>query len=271
MSSAAAHYMVDPLPQASGLSPEQQARILGGEACMWTEQTTPQDIDSRIWPRAAAIAERLWSPRDVDNVDDMYRRLAAESLRLEALGLTHISQQAASLRQLGGTQQIDPLPIMASVLEPVTFNERAHMQHPNQLTPLNLVVDALPPDPPSRHNFELLVRAYLQDPATRLQEQTELTTYFKAWIAAEPGILHLMAASPRLAQAESRAHQLTLLGTTGLEAVSYLSSGLPAAAGWKAEKLAGLDAAEKPQALVRFTVIKPLRDLVGAVPEAPGK
>jgi hexosaminidase len=271
MSPAAAHYVVDPLPQASDLSPEQQARILGGEACMWTEQTTPQDIDSRIWPRAAAIAERLWSPRDVDNVDDMYRRLAAESLQLEALGLTHISQQAASLRQLGRTQQIDPLPIMASVLEPVTFHERAHMQHPNQLTPLNLLVDALPPDPPSRHNFELLVRAYLQDPATRLQEQTELTTHFKAWIAAEPGILHLMAASPTLAQAESRAHQLTLLGTTGLEAVSYLSSGLPAAAGWKAEKLAGLDAAEKPQALVRFTVIKPLRDLVGAVPEAPGK
>jgi hexosaminidase len=271
MSSAAAHYVVDPLPQASGLTPEQQARILGGEACMWTEQTTPQDIDSRIWPRAAAIAERLWSPREVDNVDDMYRRLAAESLQLEALGLTHISQQAASLRQLGRTQQIDPLPIMASVLEPVTFHERAHMQHPNQLTPLNLVVDALPPDPPSRHNFELLVRAYLQDPASRLQEQTELTTHFKAWIAAEPGILRLMAASPTLAQAESRAHQLTLLGTTGLEAVSYLSSGLPAAAGWKAEKLAGLDAAEKPQALVRFTVIKPLRDLVGAVPEAPGK
>jgi hexosaminidase len=271
MSTAAAHYMVDPLPQASGLSAEQQARILGGEACMWTEQTTPQDIDSRIWPRAAAIAERLWSPRDVDNVDDMYRRLAPESLRLEALGLTHISQEAVSLRQLARAQQMDPLLIMASALEPVTFNERAHMQHPNQLTPLNLLVDALPPDPPSRHNFELLVRAYLQDPATRLQEGAELTTIFKAWIAAEPGILHLMAASPTLAQAESRAHQLTLLGTTGLEAVSYLSSGLPAAAGWKAEKLAGLDAAEKPQALVRFTVIKPLRDLVGAVPEAPGK
>ncbi|HWO36106.1 MAG TPA: hypothetical protein VNO32_45525, partial [Candidatus Acidoferrum sp.] len=205
------------------------------------------------------------------NVDDMYRRLAAESLRLEALGLTHISQEAVSLRQLARTQQIDPLHIMASVLEPVAFNERAHMQHPNQLTSLNLLVDALPPDPPSRNNFELLVRAYLQDPATRLQEQTELITHFKAWIAAEPGILHLMAGSPTLAQAESRAHQLMLLGTTGLEAVSYLSSGLPAAAGWKAEKLAGLDAAEKAQALVRFTVIKPLRDLVGAVPEGPGK
>jgi hexosaminidase len=271
MSSAETHYMVDPLPQGNDLSPEQQERILGGEACMWTEQTTPQDIDSRIWPRAAAIAERFWSPRDVNNVDDMYRRLNAEALRLEALGLTHISQEAVSLRQLAGSEQIEPLHTLASVLEPVTFHDRAHMQRPNQLTPLNQLVDAIPADPPSRHNLALLVSAYLQDPPTRLQEETELTTHFKAWIAAEPGILRLMAGSPTLALAESRAQQLTALGTVGMEAISYLSSGLPAAAGWKAQQLAVLDEAEKPQALVRFTMIKPLRDLVGAVSEATNK
>jgi hexosaminidase len=80
-----------------------------------------------------------------------------------------------------------------------------------------------------------------------------------------------MASSPRLAQAQPRAQQLAELGALGLEAVSYLSSGRPAAAGWKAEKLAVLDAAEKPQALVRFTIIKPLRDLVDAVPESADK
>ena len=271
MSTAAAHYLVDPLPLGNGLDLEQQARILGGEACIWTEQTTAQDIDSRIWPRTAAIAERLWSPRDVNDVDDMYRRLATESLRLEALGLTQISQEAVSLRQFARSEHIGPLFTLASVLEPVTFNERAHMQHPNQLTPLNQLVDALPPDPPSRHNLELLVRTYLQGPANRLQEESELTTDFKAWITAAPGILHLMAGSPILALAESRAQQLAELGTTGIEAISYLSSGLPAAADWKAQKLAVLDEADKPQALVRFTVTKPLRDLVDAVPEAPNK
>ncbi|MGC2398514.1 MAG: family 20 glycosylhydrolase [Acidobacteriaceae bacterium] len=271
MSTAADHYMVDPLPQASGLSPEEQARILGGEACMWTEQTTSRDIDSRIWPRTAAIAERLWSPSEVANVDDMYRRLAVESLRLETLGLTHISQEAVSLRMLARTREIDSLQMLASVLEPVTFDDRAHMQHPNQLTPLNQLIDALPPDPPSRHNFELLVSAYLQNPASRLQEETQLITNFKAWIAAEPGSLRLMAGSPTLTLAEARAQQFTVLGTIGLEAVSHLSSGLPAAANWKAQQLAILDEAEKPQALVRFTIVKPLRDLVSAVPEAPNK
>jgi hexosaminidase len=268
---AAAHYVVDPLPDGRDLSPEQQARILGGEACMWTEQTGPQNIDSRIWPRTAAIAERLWSPHGVDSVDDMYRRLAIQSLRLEAFGLTHISQEGVSLRQLARTQQIGPLQLFASVLEPLTFDEQAGIQHPNQFTPLNHFADALPPDPPSRHNLELLAHAYLQDPAARKQEELELVANFGSWIAAEPGTLQLMSASPQLAEVAGRARQLTELGTAGLEAVSYLSSRLTAASGWKTEKLALMDEAEKPEALVRFTVVKPLRDLINAVPDSPKK
>ena len=102
---------------------------------MWEEQTSALDIDSRLWPRTAAIAERLWSPRNPNDVDDMYRRLEVESLRLEAFGLTHISQEDVSLRELSGTQQIGPLQTLASVLEPVPFDQRAHLQHANQLTP----------------------------------------------------------------------------------------------------------------------------------------
>jgi len=270
-SSAEVHYRIDPLPESSDLNPEQQARILGGEACMWTEQAGPQTIDSRIWPRTAAIAERLWSPRSVDSVDDMYRRLALESLRLEALGLTHISHEEAALRRLAGVQQIGPLEVLASVLEPVTFDDQASQQHPNQLTPLNQMADALPPDPPSHHNFEALTRAYLQDPATRTQEKAELVADFNTWIVAGPGTLQLIAGSPQLAKIKGRAHQLAELGTLGLEAISYLSSGLPAGARWKAGKFAVISEAEKPQALVRFTVIKPLRDLVNAVAEAQSK
>jgi len=273
MSPASAHYAVNPLPENTDLNPEQQARILGGEACMWEEQTSALDIDSRIWPRAAAIAERLWSPRSVNDVDDMYRRLEVESLRLEGFGLTHISQESVSLRQLSGTREIRPLQVLASVLEPVTFDQRAHQQHANQLTPLDQLVDALPPDPPSRHNFELLTRTYLQKPEAGSREEQELTAHFNAWIniwtsAEPPGILRLMSGSPLLAQTGPRAQELADLGTVGLEAVSLLSSGLPAAAGWKAQRLAILDEAEKPKAFVRFTVIKPLRDLVNAVQEA---
>ncbi|HEU5402011.1 MAG TPA: family 20 glycosylhydrolase, partial [Terriglobales bacterium] len=73
---ASEHYLGDPIPPDSDLTPEQAKLILGGEACMWSEQITPETIDSRIWPRLAAVAERLWSPENVRDVPDMYRRLA---------------------------------------------------------------------------------------------------------------------------------------------------------------------------------------------------
>ena len=85
---------MDPIPADSTLTAIEAARILGGEATMWSEWVTPDTIDSRIWPRTAAIAERLWSPRTVTDVDDMYRRLAVTSLRLEEVGLTHEKNQA---------------------------------------------------------------------------------------------------------------------------------------------------------------------------------
>lgn len=38
-------------------------QILGAESPLWTEQTDDQALDSRIWPRAAALAERLWTSK----------------------------------------------------------------------------------------------------------------------------------------------------------------------------------------------------------------
>ena len=54
---------------------------------MWSEWVTPEFIDTRIWPRTAAIAERLWSPREVCDIPDMYRRLAVIDVRLQEAGL----------------------------------------------------------------------------------------------------------------------------------------------------------------------------------------
>jgi len=268
MDSAETHYRVDPVPERSDLTPEQAARILGGEACMWSEYVDPQVIDSRIWPRTAAIAERLWSPQSVNNVDDMYRRLWVESLRIEQLGLTQISQEDASLRALAGNQQIDALQMLAAVLEPVDFDTRASWSESHGITtlsPHDRLVDALPPDPQSRHDFADLVSTYLQDPAARPDQQAALMSMFRSWTASEPELLQLMSGSPLLDQAVPRAEQLTELGTLGTEAVAFLSSGVPAPAGWKAQKQAILDDAAQPVALVQFTVLKPLRDLVNEV------
>jgi len=262
MDTAERHYLVDPVPASTSLTPDQQAHILGGEACMWNEHVTPLSIDSRIWPRAAAIAERLWSPQSINNVNDMYRRLWVESLRLEAVGLTHLSAEGVGLRQLAGTEQIEPLRVLASVVQPVRFEQRYEMQHTSQLTPMDHLIDAVRPDPPSRHGMQQLVKTYLanHDPAAR----AELAATFESWIAASPKALALMTAAPLLRDPSPRAQQLGDLGTAGLEALIFIDKHETPPAGWAQSKQAVIDEAAKPAGLVWFTVLDPVGDLVKA-------
>jgi hexosaminidase len=266
MDSAGDHYLVDPLPAGSGLTPEQSKLVLGGEACMWGEHVNELSIDSRIWPRTAAVAERLWSPASIRDVDDMYRRLWVESLRIEALAnTTHLTHEGASLRELAGTEDIDALRVFSSVLQPVPFGERYRGQHTSQLTPLDLLVDAVRPDPPSRHQVATLVRDLLKSPKSNSDARTQLSRTFQSWITAAPAVEAQMNHSPLLAASRPRAEQLAQLGKAGQQALDYLG-GKKAPAGWKASKLAEIEAARKPQSLVRFTVLDPLHDLINAVP-----
>jgi len=267
MKSAKEHYLSDPLPSSADLTPEQRKFVLGGEVCMWGEHLDSLSIDSRIWPRSAAIAERFWSPESVNDVDDMYRRLAVESIRLEALGLTHLSHEGSALRKLAGSEDIDALRVFSSVLEPVSFSDRYQQQHTSQLTPLNNLVDAVRPDPPSRHDTNRLTHQFLRAPASSEEARAALEQAFESWIAAAPAIEAKLATSPLLAPAQPRAQQLSQLATAGVEALTYLSKGTEAPAGWKQRNLALIEAAKKPQALVRFAFLPSLEELVNAVPK----
>src|SRR6266850_3224184 len=143
---ASDHYRADPIPADSTLTPEEAKQVLGGEATMWGEWVSPETIDSRIWPRTAAIAERLWSPRTVTDVDDMYRRLAVISRQLEELGLTHERNYLVILRRLANSENIGPLRTLVSVVEPVKEYRRYQMRPQTMLSPLTGLVDAARPD-----------------------------------------------------------------------------------------------------------------------------
>jgi hexosaminidase len=266
MKSAKEHYLSDPLPSTSDLTPAQRELVLGGEVCMWGEQLSPLSIDSRIWPRSAAIAERFWSPESVNNVDDMYRRLAVESIRLEAVGLTHLSHEGRALRELAGTENIEPLRIFASAIEPVSFGDRYHQQHTSQLTPMDNLVDAIRPDPPSRHDINRLTHHFLASPSSQQEAKATLEKTFQTWIDESPAIQGQLATTPLLALTLPRAEQLQQLSTTAVEALTYISNGTQAPTGWKQRNLALIEAAKKPGALVRFTFLPPLEELVNAVP-----
>jgi hexosaminidase len=261
------HYLADPLPSSYDLTPEERKLILGGEVCMWGEHIDARTIDSRIWPRTAAIAERFWSSENVRDVGDMYRRLIPTSIEIESLGLTHLESEDAGLRALTGTETIDDLRTFASVLEPVSFSERARTQHIDQFTALNSFVDAVRPDPTSRHWFEFAVKRLLADPRGDNTDRTELVAWFTQLSGAVPTARQQMLASPRLAEVSTRADQLLQLTAMGQQALRYLGNGQKAPAGWKAKQIETLDEIRKPSALVRFTFLPGMSELVKAVSE----
>ena len=267
MRSAGQHYLADPLPSTADLTPEQRKLILGGEVCMWAEQLNERTLDSRVWPRTAAIAERFWSPEQVRDVDDMYRRLDGVSVQLEGLGLRHLSQEDVGLRQLAGTENIEALRVFASVLEPVSFSDRYKEQKTSQLTVLDRFVDAVRPDPPSGREFARLTHDFLQNPRANANQGEHLQVLFQQLTAALPTVRQQMELSPRLQEVQMRADQLALLVAAGSESVGYLSTGTKAPAGWKARAAAAVDDAKKPGGIVRFTMLDSLSQLFAAVQE----
>src|SRR6202046_346456 len=159
MGRAGQYYLVDPMSNAdSKLTPAQQKLILGGEVCMWAEFISDKSVDSRIWPRSAAIAERLWSAQQVQDTESMYRRLGATSQLLDQLGLRHRSNTPVALARAAGTNNIAPLLTLANVTEPASIQIREkEAQNAGGIQTsdlaLNRLVDVIVPESESARRF----------------------------------------------------------------------------------------------------------------------
>jgi hexosaminidase len=278
-------FLADPVPSDTTLTADQQKLILGGEVCMWAEQLNSETVDSRMWPRTMAVGERFWSPQSDRDISDMYRRLRINSLRLEDVGLQHISGPEVLRRNLVRERYPETLDVLASVLEPVSFHERYGGQHTNGLTTLNRLVDAVVADPSSRQEIagdvDALAAGITVPPPSNPKLQLDLSgdvrsgvspspevalgrlrQRFLSWQAAEPRLLEDVQGTPRLVDAAIRAEQLGELARVGLSALSYLQTHTAPPAGWQAQQMSTLDTAEQPSALVRFTFLNSMRKLV---------
>src|SRR5690349_1655450 len=258
------HYLADPIPAGSTLTPEEAKHVLGGEATMWAEWVTPETIDSRIWPRTAAIAERLWSPRTVTDVPEMYRRLAVVSLQLEELGLQHKKNPEMMLRRLVRNDDIGPLRTLVSVIEPVKEYRRNEQRPQTMLSPLTGVVDATLPDSETARKFSWMVDAFLADAPRYQLYRAEISQALADWQTSGATLEPLIDRSPSLKEVKPLATNLSVLGETGLEAMSYLKLGMPSTSEWRTAAQLKMDEAAKPSGALEFVIVPSVRKLIVA-------
>jgi hexosaminidase len=264
---AARHYAVDPMADAAAtLTSEEKGRILGGESCQWAEWVTPENIDSHIWPRNAAIAERLWSPQEVKDVASMYARMNAVSLDLEWLGLTHRSARPHMLHRMAGTGDITALRNLADVVEPVKdYNRWSDAKGPIDFhAPLTRMIDAVYPESDPARHFGDLVQTFVQSGYKDQAAEAQIRMWLTTWRDNDARLHPLLDQTFLLQEDEPMSQDLSALGAAGLQALDYLDKGQPAPDSWKTQQLALIDQAKKPMADLLLMVAAPVQQLVEA-------
>lgn len=137
----------------SAIDWDQRADVLGGEACLWSELVNEETLETRLWSRLPAVAERLWAQAPHPDFDTRLDTL------LDSPPFLLMQRQRTALNSLGLTPaQID----IALLLEPVKWYARLlgsealnariagremPQARPYQTdTPLNRVVDMISPE-----------------------------------------------------------------------------------------------------------------------------
>jgi len=270
---ASRHYAVDPMSDAAAtLSPDEKKRILGGESCMWAEWVTPENVDSHIWPRNAAIAERLWSPQNITDVNSMYARLNAVSLDLEWLGLTHRSARNHMLHREAGDADISALKVLASVVAPVQdYNREDLTKTPISLqAPLTSLVDAVYPESDTARQFAGLVQIFIQSGGKDERSEMLIRSWLALWSDNDAKLQPLLAKSSLLQDDLSLSQQLSAIAAAGLQALQYLDQGQNPPDTWKAQQAALFAQGSKPQANLLLMVASPIQQLINANAMGPG-
>ena len=280
---AARHYAIDPMSgDAANLAPEEKQHILGGESCMWAEYVNPENVDSRIWPRNAAIAERFWSPQEVRDPASMYMRLDFIAARLEWLGLTHRTYYRRMLQRIAGPsspEESAALLTLTDLVEPVKdyTREQTAPAQPTSATPMNRVVDAVPLESDAGRHFGELVDQFLEahqpgGPVDQFapaachdaRSEAQLRMQLTLWRDNDTHLQPLAQRSLLVKEVAARSQDLSALGAAGLAALDAIAKGQPASDSWKSQQLALIEQAKKPKAQLLLIPAPSVQKLVEA-------
>ena len=255
------HYINDPLPMDVKLSETEKEKILGGEATMWAELVTHENVDSRIWPRTAAIAERFWSPSDINDLDFMYKRLDEISYQLEEHGLTHIKNYDMMLRRLTNNNETHSLKNLIAVIEPVKIYKRHNYKKLTQQSPLTRIVDAATPDAKEARIFRNLVDYFHSDSNLVLNEVEKIKESLIKWRDNHNELKKIIIQSPILFEIESLSKNLEQISIVGLEALDYLTNNTTPNENWRNKAAKIIENSKEPIAQTELMIIESIEKL----------
>jgi hexosaminidase len=270
MARAGTHYSVDPMSDADAkLTAAQKKLILGGEVCTWAEFVSDETADSRIWPRAAAVAERLWSAQQVQDVDSMYRRLEAVSRQLAQLGLRHRSNARVALARMAGAENIAALLALADATEPASIQirekeaETAGAIQTSDMA-LNRMVDVIVPESELGRRFSAEVNQFIASNFQDVKAEAHIRESLTLWRDNDAQLQPLLQNSYLLKEVSPVSQNLSALGAAGLQALDYIDKREGAPDSWRAQQIAMAQDAAKPSADLVLAVAPAVQKLVDA-------
>lgn len=272
--SAAELYHNDPLPIGAAFSGEERRQVLGGVARLDGAWVSAETVDSWIWPRAAAVAERWWSAPQRADSQDLHHRLPALSRRLEEAGLRHKTARKRLLRLLAGDRateaELGMLQAVVEVLRPAGPEVRSEvMPDATRFTPVGGLADSVVPESAAARDFaedlrRLLAREIASGAADRLRAQ--LIRWQAAARELEQG---LARRSPRIAELVPLFQVLQESCSLGLAAIEAVEANQPLPSGEEARPRGVLERVAAPHGMVEIAVAPALRTLVETARRSP--
>ncbi|VUC89482.1 Beta-hexosaminidase [Raoultella terrigena] len=247
---------------------EQQKNLLGGEAALWAENVAAPVLDIKLWPRAFAVAERLWSAQDVKDSDNMYQRLQAmDGWSTVSVGLQQHGQQLVQFTRLANGGSTLALQILAQAIEPAHYYTRQHLKFQannyHQFEPLNRLADALPPESDTVRSLDRWAERLISD-AEDNESADALRHVFTRWQNNTADALALTESSYQLAAIGPVVQQVDKLATLGLRLTDLVARQGTLDDKEYASVQAQLDEAAKTQDELVIAAVYPLEKLLRA-------